>query len=690
MNRLWVARFFRILGLGLLLGLALVNFERSWRQEKNDWFKQTPYEFHAPQGVVGSPIRRDGLLIDSLAWPLPPGDPIQTEFVFRRREDKGFSLHLIGADQKATVRFSPEHHPDAWSRDRLRFVLFGDAGRVSLLFDGQVVDEVAQPVRAFSSIVLENEAATSALQAIRWRGAPGHRGGVRFALFPSAACVPLLALAAVAMVLTALAAYRRYRAPRLVIWERPLLVVNLALVPFAVGGLFPQTGSALRAYALLAVLSAFLLSWPRVFAALTRAVRPAKVAVILLGVAWAVAVVWLWHAPPVTHGAFAAVLFTLSVIVLVRAWPHRDQLRAFPLWVLLLTCNVAVCAEMAARHSALETRWQPMNVGREFVAHKDLLFVPKELFQGHDADYVLGPLRFRGRSAPQAGNPQVFRVIVMGGSNAWGDHLASSEPTFSNQLERLLNERLGPRRFEVLNAGVKGLGLFRILVLLQREVAAYRPNLVILYINYNDGKDFLGPYTLRELLRFQQEKRWSEIESQIRSAGAPSGPPPWVRATQDTLRRVRLYNGLTSLIVDLRGREMKNVAERLGVLRPVNPLTDYRQNLRDVIAFCREHGIRLLLVDEFTYLDAGTDVTSAGWLQSKPHLVRVAMREEATQAGAAYLPLHEEFNQRADKASLVFDFDPIHLNENGHQQVAERLAEFLTASRLLDPPPAER
>jgi lysophospholipase L1-like esterase len=128
----------------------------------------------------------------------------------------------------------------------------------------------------------------------------------------------------------------------------------------------------------------------------------------------------------------------------------------------------------------------------------------------------------------------------------------------------------------------------------------------------------------------------------------------------------------------------------LGVLRPVNPLTDYRQNLRDVIAFCREHGIRLLLVDEFTYLDAGTDVTSAGWLQSKPHLVRVAMREEATQAGAAYLPLHEEFNQRADKASLVFDFDPIHLNENGHQQVAERLAEFLTASRLLDPPPAER
>jgi lysophospholipase L1-like esterase len=79
-----------------------------------------------------------------------------------------------------------------------------------------------------------------------------------------------------------------------------------------------------------------------------------------------------------------------------------------------------------------------------------------------------------------------FRVVVLGGSVAWGLGSTADERTVAGWLQAELRARLPGRDLEVVNAGQPGFVSGQELLLFHRSLAALAPDLVLLLDGYND------------------------------------------------------------------------------------------------------------------------------------------------------------------------------------------------------------
>lgn len=371
------------------------------------------------------------------------------------------------------------------------------------------------------------------------------------------------------------------------------------------------------------------------------------------------------------HAMIPALIFSSFVMLLFLIHKRRKEISGFMPLALFLLVVVLGTAEMSLRASAIETRFRPMNLGKTFVTHDDLLFVPGDLFS-NTVDLKIGTLCFRDREALLKKSEDTFRIINMGGSNCWGDGITHSNKTFSGLMDKCLNESDGPVRFEVLNAGVKGFSLFQLMILLEHYALSYKPDMLILYINVNDSTTRHGPFTYRELWKMKNEGRWSDVESQYSNSISPIPGGHWIISLQGVLRNIRLYNMLVQRITSARENTLEDFAKSFDVVKDVNPPEDYLENLRHVIEICAKNDIRLVLVDAF-YI---------GW-NPKDDIIRGMMKQEAERNGLGYIGIDDEFGKREDMESLVFSHDTIHLNYKGHRLVAERLCSYLKESGAL-------
>jgi len=369
----------------------------------------------------------------------------------------------------------------------------------------------------------------------------------------------------------------------------------------------------------------------------------------------------------------------LLLIVLLLVWQIIARLgrlsRAYAPAMLALSVLFFAVLELNALHSLHESRWRPHGVGRDFLPHDLLFYTPRDLFSD-DNGFSLSRLSFRNRVVPPEKPPNTSRVMVMGGSNVWGQHLGDNRETFSGCLEQCLQAARPGREIQVLNAGVRGYKLYQLLILFQLYGLSYHPDVLVLYINYNDATEQFGPFTYRQLWQMKNEGRWDEVEA-LRPEQYT--PPAWILTAQEHLQKLRLYNGLTLLITG--GRLARPPEKReWSVVQDTNPVADYRRNLEDMIALCRAQGVRLLLVDEF---DFGYPAVEPN---SKVVRIRQAMKDIAAAQGVDYLPLNDMFQTRPDKRELVFSFDEVHLNKQGHRIVAAEICRYLLDHRLADQP----
>ncbi len=97
------------------------------------------------------------------------------------------------------------------------------------------------------------------------------------------------------------------------------------------------------------------------------------------------------------------------------------------------------------------------------------------------------PTRFRTHKAPGT-----FRVFVLGESAAMG--FPSPRFGLPRLLEVMLRESFPEVRFEVVNAALAGINSYAVLAL-AREVAAYEPDVVVLYAGNNEVVGPFGPGT---------------------------------------------------------------------------------------------------------------------------------------------------------------------------------------------------
>ena len=224
--------------------------------------------------------------------------------------------------------------------------------------------------------------------------------------------------------------------------------------------------------------------------------------------------------------------------------------------------------------------------------------------------------------------PGTKRVFVIGGSSAAGVPYPTNY-AFSAWLERRLEAALPDVEVEVVNAALSGYASRRLLPIV-REIAAYEPDLLILYMGHNEWAERQYYAHLIDLdPRLFALWEWTTslrvyrlISSLLLPAGGESGAPVIeTNARQNSQQMFAARKGRAAGHGHLTARDL----EYRDLL--------YRFNLDEMISVATAAGAQVLLVSlsqNFADWPPGASVHEAGLAQSE----RVAF-EEAFAAGQA-------------------------------------------------------
>lgn len=371
---------------------------------------------------------------------------------------------------------------------------------------------------------------------------------------------------------------------------------------------------------------------------------------------------------------FGIVLFFLLSFVIVNR--KRVPLSGI-LSTLLLIC-ILVSVEVGVRLSPITHRLTPLQTGKTFTDDDALFFVPDGFFaaadgKGKGSAFIVREINFRS-GIPERPKPEgLFRVVVMGGSNVWGDGVDNPQLTFSAWLEKDLRQRHPEKKIEVVNSGMQGYIVFQLFLMLRMYVIDYEPDLIVLYVNRNDSSSQFGPYTLRELWQMRGNIPSVESVTEVVKTTPSSGEKARI-----WMRKSKLYNAMVLAIVGAREESFSGVTRKLKITKEVNPISDYAANLEEFIALCREKGVQIMLADEyqFWHFPPGD--------QSRPIKIKKEMKRIAKEKNVPYLLVHDILTEKYPEGQMLFPTDIVHLNHEGHRLVAKMMADFIDEQRLME------
>jgi lysophospholipase L1-like esterase len=170
---------------------------------------------------------------------------------------------------------------------------------------------------------------------------------------------------------------------------------------------------------------------------------------------------------------FAILVGTGIVILIIATVRYEIPIRSIGLGLVTLNASLVVLAAvfylsqylfggsyMAISPAADEDSWRENQV-------RAMLFQTR-LHYGKPADQ------------------QTNRILFLGSSQTWGAGAEIPEKTWVNYLERSLNADNRTCHFELVNAGVSGLTSAEVLRLLQDDLLAFDPKLVVINLSSND------------------------------------------------------------------------------------------------------------------------------------------------------------------------------------------------------------
>jgi lysophospholipase L1-like esterase len=261
------------------------------------------------------------------------------------------------------------------------------------------------------------------------------------------------------------------------------------------------------------------------------------------------------------------------------------------------------------------------------------------------------------RTVPTDRTSNRARIVLVGGSAAFGTGLESDDETFAAHLARRLPET------EVINAAVIGHASGQELVRLVTELLDLEPQLVIALDGINEA---LVPQYMARAAYGQGFNGLNQIEEQLGELQMFTAPNP--------LRRIAF--GLPRLLFP----NLFQYFERPKPLRPVSlqrAATIYVRNTRKMQRIANAHG--------------------AGFLCAiQPHRDLVLRRKRPTPFGRAFGRMrtmakkgfrsHEiDFIDLNEGIALAPDMflDAMHLNSRGYAALAERVSATIRAKEML-------
>ena len=276
---------------------------------------------------------------------------------------------------------------------------------------------------------------------------------------------------------------------------------------------------------------------------------------------------------------------------------------------------------------------------------------------------------FRGADWELAKPPGTRRVVVLGGSTAFGKAASSDTNTFA----ALLEERLAPRgAIQVLNAGMIAFDSNQERILLATRLLDYAPDLIVYFDGWNDF--YYGGQ--RKDGRPPEHPHFQELEQAL-----VDGRRPWL----GLLRLSALYRGIE--------RRWPGWRLSLGLDDPPDrgfgrfrhepeAVARYRRNLERMIRLARAYGADSLVAPQPEIFDRAdpsefeqykreqlesdgyADYARAHWRD----YVRAAF-EVARAEGVAQVALQDVFGDLEGDAFV----DLVHLTDRGHARVADAL-----------------
>ena len=117
---------------------------------------------------------------------------------------------------------------------------------------------------------------------------------------------------------------------------------------------------------------------------------------------------------------------------------------------------------------------------------------------GIPGEVTINSYGFRGKEFDITKAPGTFRIVALGGSTTYGIGL-EEDGTYPYHLEKVLQERLGTDKVEVINAGLVSATTAESLSRFLLKVVPLDPDMVIFYEGYNDlpprmFNDYSGDY----------------------------------------------------------------------------------------------------------------------------------------------------------------------------------------------------
>lgn len=334
---------------------------------------------------------------------------------------------------------------------------------------------------------------------------------------------------------------------------------------------------------------------------------------------------------------------------------------------LIITLGLCIGAEVGLRINEALWRNEPLlDLDRWEITDPDMGWKPRPDYSGEGIE--INSKGFRGPEFSIEKSEGVFRIVTMGDSCTFG--VVGTGAAYPAKLQNLLNTSGAydcPLTYEVINAGVEGYSTWNVLQRLRKEVLPLKPDLVMVYVGWND------------LYAFDPEN--------------PSNPA----------RKESFFNQLLSHSYVLRVMarlvywEVKPILERTTQEREIIyqefiPV-EFIENYHQIIRTCQDNDVEVVILTMPSLLGAEdwedkTDTLHFPHFTSDPKLLTLLwrkynriIRQIAAEENVPLIDLAKEMEALSGESEYFFD--TLHYYEDGHEKVAEIISGQLRKADLL-------
>lgn len=265
---------------------------------------------------------------------------------------------------------------------------------------------------------------------------------------------------------------------------------------------------------------------------------------------------------------------------------------------------------------------------------------------------------YRGKRPCRDCPADTIRIVSMGGSSTYGVPMRHAALAYPARLEQLLIERHPGQRFEVLNGGIPGYGIFQIVDSLEKEVLKIKPDIVTICAWFNDSSKRPSWYGYLDRSDRESMRRVDELR---RIEGS------WYYRF---LSQLRLYALLRGAIVKLTA-QVNPSRKRRSTGRRTTP-EEFRLGLERVLELSRQYDFKVILIFEPLNRTLGRQEAVAR--NRYYRVIEEIARAHSVPVVDTLTAFHEHHGEW-----LFYDF--IHPNEHGHRIIAEAIYRTVFADR---------